>query len=80
MAIAGERQTHHCQEMLMNETRGLLRRSEAAARLAVSERTVRRWGAAGLLDERHIGPRSVRVTEVSVERLVRAGGDGQDST
>lgn len=50
----------------------LLRRREAAARLAVSERTVRRWGASGRLDERHVGPRTVRVTEESVQRLVRA--------
>jgi excisionase family DNA binding protein len=51
----------------------LLRRGEAAERLAVSERTVRRWAAAGRLDERKIGPRAVRITEESVDRLVRAG-------
>ena len=53
----------------MSESLVLLRRGEAAARLAVSERTIRRWGAAGLLDERKIGPGAVRVTEESVERL-----------
>jgi len=52
---------------------GLMRRADAAERLAVSERTIRRWGAAGLLDERHIGPRAVRVTEESVSRLIAAG-------
>jgi excisionase family DNA binding protein len=50
----------------------LIRRSAAAARLDVSERTIRRWGATGRLDERKIGPRAVRVTEESVERLARA--------
>ena len=50
-----------------------MRRSAVAALLAVSERTVRRWGATGRLDERKIGPRAVRVTEESVERLKRSG-------
>jgi excisionase family DNA binding protein len=52
---------------------GLLRRTDVAVRLAVSERTVRRWGATGRLDERKVGPRAVRVTEASVERLVSSG-------
>jgi hypothetical protein len=52
---------------------GLMRRDRAAELLDVSERTVRRWGAAGLLDERHIGPRAVRVTETSVLRLIESG-------
>jgi DNA-binding transcriptional MerR regulator len=56
----------------MNGRSRLLRRSAAAERLDVSERTIRRWGALGLLDERKIGPRAVRVTEESVER--RAAG------
>jgi excisionase family DNA binding protein len=50
----------------------LLDRGQAAERLHVSERTVRRWGSAGLLDARRIGPRLVKVTEESVEALVRA--------
>jgi len=57
---------------MTNTTDGLMRRADAAERLAVSERTIRRWGAAGLLDERRIGPRAVRVTEVSVARLIAA--------
>ena len=58
---------------------GLMRRDRAAELLDVSERTIRRWGAAGLLDERHIGPRAVRVTETSVLRLIESGaGDRQD--
>lgn len=55
----------------------LLDRSEAAALLCVSPRTVRRWGKLGLLDERRVGPRLVRVTEESVEALIRA--DGKDA-
>ena len=51
----------------------LLGRAEAALRLRVSERTVRRYGKAGLLDERRVGPRLVKVTEESVEALIRAG-------
>lgn len=51
----------------------LLDRGEAAERLHVSERTVRRWGRAGLLDDRRVGPRLVKVTAESVERLIRAG-------
>ena len=47
----------------------LIDRGEAATRLHVSERTVRRYGKAGLLDERRIGPRLIRVTAASVEAL-----------
>ena len=52
----------------------LLDRSETARRLHVSERTVRRYGKAGLLEERRVGPRLVRITAESVEALLR--GDG----
>ena len=51
----------------------LLERGEAATVLRVSPRTVRRYGRAGLLDERRVGPRLVRVTRESVEALIRAG-------
>lgn len=47
----------------------LLDRGEVARRLHVSRRTVERYGKAGLLDERRIGPKLVRVTEASVEAL-----------
>ena len=55
----------------------LLRRPEFAARLRVSLATVKRWGAAGLLDERRPGPRLVLVTESSVNALIakRASGN-----
>ena len=48
----------------------LLDRAEAAQRLHVSERTVRRYGKSGLLDERRVGPRLIRVTQDSVAALV----------
>ena len=48
----------------------LLDRGEAATRLHVSRRTVIRYGKAGLLDERRIGPKLVMVTEESVEALI----------
>jgi predicted site-specific integrase-resolvase len=53
----------------------LLDRGEAAARLHVSRRTVVRYGKAGLLDERRIGPKLVMVTEESVDALLRSGKD-----
>lgn len=54
-----------------DEALSLLDRDQAAARLHVSRRTVIRYGKAGLLDERRIGPKLVRVTEASVEALKR---------
>lgn len=54
---------------------GLIRRSRAAELLDVSERSIRRWAEAGILDERRIGPRAVRVTEASVLALIEGAGD-----
>ena len=54
----------------MLDTVVLLHRQEAAERLRVSVCTVKRWGAAGLLDERRIGPKLVKVTEASVAALM----------
>jgi len=51
----------------------LLDRSQAAARLHVSPRTVRRWASAGLLEEIQVGPKLKRVTAASVEQLLAAG-------
>lgn len=59
----------------MTEPLSMLDRAEAARRLHVSERTVRRWAKAGLLDERRVGPRVVLVTENSVVARLRAGKD-----
>lgn len=52
-----------------DEHLSLLDRDQAAAQLHVSYRTVVRYGKAGLLDERRIGPKLVRVTAASVEAL-----------
>lgn len=46
----------------------LLDRAETATRLRVSKMTVRRLGAAGLLDEIRVGARAIRITEESVDR------------
>jgi len=55
----------------------LIPRSDAASRLHVSERTIRRYGKSGLLDERRVGPRLIRVTVESVEAIERgAVADG----
>ena len=48
----------------------LLDRAEAAERLHVSERTVRRLTAAGHLDEIRVSVRSPRIDEDSVERHI----------
>ena len=57
------------------DTPALLERSEAAKRLHVSVRTVRRYGTLGLLQNVIIGPRTVLMAEESVEALIRAGKD-----
>lgn len=51
----------------------VLDKDEAAGRLRVSERTVRRYITAGLLDGVRVGPRLVKVTERSVDRLLAEG-------
>jgi len=57
---------------------GLMRRSRAAEVLDVSERTIRRWGAAGLLEERHLAAHSMRVTADSVRALIAETEGQQD--
>jgi excisionase family DNA binding protein len=59
----------------MRATVSLLHRREAAARLRVSLSTVKRWGAAGLLDKRRVGPKLVKITEASVDSLARKRKD-----
>jgi predicted site-specific integrase-resolvase len=54
----------------MPESAGLMNRAEVAERLRVSVSTVKRWGAAGLLDERRIGPKLIKVTEASVDAMI----------
>jgi excisionase family DNA binding protein len=53
----------------------LLTRAEAAERLRVSQRTIRRYGKAGLLTERRVGPRLIRVTAESADALLEARPD-----
>jgi excisionase family DNA binding protein len=53
----------------------LLHRQEAADRLRVSVCTVKRWGRAGILDERRVGPKLVKITEASVQALIRKRED-----
>lgn len=43
---------------------------EAAAALAVSPRTVRRWVDYGLLEAYRVGPRALRVSVGDVNRLI----------
>jgi len=54
-------------------TPALLERAQAAKRLHVSIRTIRRWGQRGRLENVVLGPRTVLVTEESVARLISAG-------
>jgi len=55
----------------------LLERGQAAERLHVSVRTVRRWGKAGRLEDVRLTSHTVLVTEASVDKLIRAGKDQQ---
>lgn len=58
----------------------LLDRTQTAARLNVSTMTVRRLGAAGLLEEIRVSARAIRITEASVEEHLaksRVHRDGQ---
>lgn len=60
----------------------LLDRSEAAERLRVSEKTVRRLAAAGHLTEVRVSERSPRITEESIEahlQRVTRNTEGNDA-
>lgn len=57
----------------------LLTQKEAAARLGVSLRTVVRWGLAGTLDRRRIGPKLIRVTAESVDQQVKERNVREDT-
>lgn len=59
----------------MPDTPVSLNRAEAARRLHVSERTVRRYARLRLLTEIPIGPRLKFISEESVERMLRGGED-----
>ena len=51
----------------------LLHQNEAALRLRVSRHTVRRYAALGLLTPVRVGPRLIKVTEESVNKLIADG-------
>ena len=53
----------------------LLRPDEVAAILQVTPRTVRRWGAAGVLERIRLGERLTRYTAESVEALIHPSND-----
>ena len=53
----------------------LLRPDEVAAMLQVTPRTIRRWGAAGVLERVRLGPRLTRYTVESVEALIHPPDD-----
>ena len=58
----------HCGEAQSAAPGRLLDRAETAEWLHVSRMTVRRLGAAGMLEEIRVGARAIRITERSVER------------
>ena len=51
----------------------LVRTSEAAHRLNVSENTIRKYLAAGLLQKIRIGTRTIRITRASLLKLMGQG-------
>jgi excisionase family DNA binding protein len=44
---------------------------DAALRVGVSDRTIRRWIAQGLLPAERLGPKLIRVNTVDLDRLQR---------
>ena len=50
----------------------LLTVKQVAAYFQVSERTVRRWMASGLLKAVKVGPRQVRIRRAELERVQRS--------
>jgi excisionase family DNA binding protein len=59
---------------------GLLTTREAADLLRVSERTIRRWGVAGILDRRRIGPKLIRITVESVVQRIEGQNAQEGAT
>ena len=55
----------------MTEPDPLLDEGEAARRLNVSERTLRRWRRLGLIDAVRVGPRMIRYEPEAVEAMKR---------
>ncbi len=61
---------HHGEAEFAPDQGHLLTRAEVAERIRMSKRTVRRLGAAGMLEEIRTGERAVRVTEQSVRQYL----------
>lgn len=58
----------------MASTARLITLGQAATELAVSERSVRRYLASGLLVGVRVGPRLIRVTRESLDRMLTPVG------
>lgn len=50
--------------------------NEAAARLGVNYRTIRRWIAAGRIDAVRVGPRLLKIDAAQLDRVMRPVGGG----
>lgn len=60
----------------MSELKHLIGIQEAADRLGVSYRTVRRWIAAGRLTAVRVGPRLLKVSAADLDALMQPVGGG----
>lgn len=50
--------------------------TEAAERLGVNYRTIRRWIAAGRIDAVRVGPRLLKIDAAQLDRVMRPVGGG----
>jgi excisionase family DNA binding protein len=57
----------------------LLTAAEVADELRVTERTVRRWSRAGLLEPVRLGGRLIRFTPESVDSLIRSAPETNEA-
>ena len=53
------------------EGQGLITRPAAAHYLSVSTKTIDRWADRGILERRILGPRCVRITTASLEKVTK---------
>lgn len=58
----------------MANAKQLVTMGQAATELAVSERSVRRYLAAGLLSGVRVGPRLIRITRESLDKMLTPVG------
>jgi hypothetical protein len=57
----------------MQDPDPLIKPSDVATRIHMSEKTVRRLCASGELDSVRVSPRGLRIRESSVDRLIQSG-------